>query len=141
VSLKLARDLPAVRAEPAEVERILINLAVNARDAMPRGGLLAIETADVSYGTLGNVPRPPHLPLAEYVVLTVHDTGAGMSEETRSRIFEPFFTTKPAGRGTGLGLWIARDIMQRYGGTIEVTSAPGSGTTFTMYFPRAEPLA
>ena len=141
VSLKLARDLPAVRAEPAEVERILINLAVNARDAMPRGGLLAIETADVSYGTLGNVPRPPHLPLAEYIVLTVHDTGAGMSEETRSRIFEPFFTTKPAGRGTGLGLWIARDIMQRYGGTIEVTSAPGCGTTFTMYFPRAEPLA
>jgi signal transduction histidine kinase len=141
VTLTLAPELPEIRVEPGQVERLLINLVVNARDAMPRGGEVTIETADASYDALGGTARPLLLPVGEYVMLTVSDTGAGMSEETRSRIFDPFFTTKPAGRGTGLGLWIARDIMQRCGGGIDVSSSPGGGTTFRLYFPRAEPLA
>ena len=141
VNLKLTPELSAVRVEPAQVERLLINLVVNARDAMPHGGVVTIETAHASYDTLGADTRPLLLPVADYVLLTVSDTGAGMSDATRARIFDPFFTTKPAGQGTGLGLWIARDIMQRCGGGIDVSSTPGNGTTFTMYFPRGEPLA
>jgi signal transduction histidine kinase len=78
------------------------------------------------------------LPRGDYVTLSVRDTGAGMDETTRSHIFEPFYTTKPAGQGTGLGLWIVRDIMERSGGAIDVRSTPGEGTEFVMYFPRAE---
>ena len=78
------------------------------------------------------------LPRGDYVTLSVRDTGTGMDETTRLHIFEPFFTTKPAAQGTGLGLWIVRDIMERSGGAIDVRSTPGSGTEFVMYFPRAE---
>ena len=140
LNLKLAPDLSAVRVEAGHVERLLINLVVNARDAMPGGGVVTIETADASYDALGPDTRPLLLPVADYVLLTVSDTGTGMCHATRARIFEPFFTTKPGRQGTGLGLWIARDIMQRCGGGIDVRSTPGDGTTFTMYFPRAEPL-
>src|SRR5215204_4847710 len=138
----LTGQLLSLRGRHALVESLVdLNAVVNARDAMPHGGVVTIETAHASYDTLGADTRPLLLPVADYVLLTVSDTGAGMSDATRARVFEPFFTTKPAGQGTGLGLWIARDIMQRCGGGIDVSSTPGNGTTFTMYFPRGEPLA
>jgi len=138
LTLKLAPEADRVRADPAQVERMLINLIVNARDAMPHGGVVTLETATVSHDALGDAARPLLLPAGDYVTLTVHDTGAGMDHETKAQIFEPFFTTKPDGRGTGLGLWIVRDVMERYGGGIDVHSTPGTGTAFVMFFPRAE---
>jgi len=141
VVLKLAPEVAPVRADGAQIERMLINLVVNARDAMPHGGVVSIATADaepVSLGKEGTEARPLLLASGEYVILTVEDTGAGMDAETRAQMFQPFFTTKPAGRGTGLGLWIVRDVIERCGGGIDVHSTPGRGTKFVMYFPRAD---
>jgi signal transduction histidine kinase len=120
LDLELAPELPPVGVEPTALEQVVLNLALNARDAMPEGGVLRIET---------------HAEDAERVSLVVVDTGEGMDEETLSRIFQPFFTTKPVGRGTGLGLTIVNSVLREAGGTLEVESVLGRGTRFTLYLP------
>jgi signal transduction histidine kinase len=131
VEIRAGRGLGRVRADVTEMEQLVLNLALNARDAMPRGGLLTIETRDVEIAGGTEPPAPP----GHYVMVAVSDEGVGMDEETRQRIFEPFFTTKPEGAGSGLGLATVHRIVERHGGRIRVDSAPGRGTTFQVYLP------
>jgi CheY-like chemotaxis protein len=122
-----------IKADLGQIEQVIMNLAVNARDAMPNGGSITIKTAETTFdgSHAGCQPGP-------YVLLSVADTGTGMSEEVKAHLFEPFFTTKPAGQGTGLGLATTYGIVKQNGGHIEVSSTTGVGTTFSIYLPRVE---
>jgi two-component system cell cycle sensor histidine kinase/response regulator CckA len=132
-----AWGLGKVRIDPGQIEQILMNLAVNARDAMPTGGRLILRTDNVEQGDLSAI-KAGGLPAGRYVVLSVSDTGVGMSGETLRHVFEPFFTTKEGGRGTGLGLTMVFGIVQQGGGHLLVESEPGQGTVFKIYLPRVD---
>jgi len=138
IDLQIARSSDVmVKADPAQIEQVILNLCVNARDAMPEGGRLSVtvdevELNDWAAGLIGEEARPGH-----YARLSVSDTGTGMDEKTRAKLFEPFFTTKEQGKGTGLGLSIVYGIVKQSGGHITVASEPGRGATFLIYLPIA----
>jgi CheY-like chemotaxis protein len=137
VDLRLRERASFVRADPDQLARVLMNLVLNARDAMPAGGRLLLETSvrrrEELPAELTTGPSPP-----EFVLLAVTDTGVGMDEETLRHAFEPFFTTKPEGKGTGLGLSIVYGIVEQAGGHVQVSSEPGKGTRLELFWPRCE---
>ncbi len=137
VNIVPAAGLQLVKADAGQIEQVIINLAMNARDAMPNGGKLTLETANVSF----DVNSVGELAPGAYVMLAISDTGKGMSEQVKARAFEPFFTTKDVGQGTGLGLSTCYGIIKQSGGHISVYSEPGRGTTFKIYLPQVEPAA
>jgi two-component system cell cycle sensor histidine kinase/response regulator CckA len=126
---------PQVRVDKGQLEQVIVNLALNARDAMPAGGTLTITTAETELPNGAAAGDDVAIPPGRYALVVVRDTGTGMDAATQMRAFEPFFTTKPVGQGTGLGLAAADGIMKQNGGYITVASAPGRGATFTLYLP------
>jgi signal transduction histidine kinase len=137
VVTNLDPSLGLVRADPGHISQILLNLAVNARDAMPGGGKLTISSSNLSL-TDEQPSVVPGAPSGEYVQLTITDTGTGMTEEVRGHLFEPFFTTKEPGKGTGLGLSIVYGIVQQSGGYIRIESQMGRGTSVRILLPRTQ---
>ncbi|UCF38747.1 MAG: response regulator, partial [Acidobacteriota bacterium] len=135
--LDLARDLCQVRIDPGQFRQVIMNLIVNARDAMDRGGIVTIRTANIQLDS-GNHHHWSDLPLGQYVLVSVADSGQGIPADLLEKIFEPFFTTKDESKGTGLGLSTVYGIVQQNGGSIAVESELGEGTLFSMLFPRVE---
>jgi hypothetical protein len=127
-------DVAYVKADRGQLEQVVINLSLNARDAMAPGGRLVIETQNVTVDATGNGPDGG-VPAGDYVMLSLSDTGHGMDAPTLERIFEPFFTTKPTGQGTGLGLAITQRVVARHGGRIRAENVPGGGARFTVELP------
>jgi len=134
----LSNDLGTITADPNHIEQVLMNLAINARDAMPKGGKITFETTNVEIDEKDYAQQ--HIPMnpGRYVMLCVRDTGTGMDSDTQAQIFDPFFTTKDFGKGTGLGLSTVFGIVKQSGGTIGVYSEPGKGTAFKIHFPRCD---
>jgi PAS domain S-box-containing protein len=138
LKLKLAEPVPCIRADPGQMEQLILNLAINARDAMPQGGVLSIETSNVTLTEPGTLSSCGYLPPGLYALLRIADTGCGMTPEVQAHLFEPFFTTKDVGKGTGLGLSNVYGIVKQSGGEITVTSAAGRGSVFDIYLPHFE---
>jgi signal transduction histidine kinase len=137
VKTSLEKNVPTIHADRGQVEQVVMNLCLNARDAMPESGRLVVETGDV-YLKEEDVLHNPYMRTGRYALLTVSDTGIGMDEKTCERVFEPFFTTKGPDKGTGLGLAMVYGIVKQHGGFIHLYSEPGKGTAFKVYFPAIE---
>jgi CheY-like chemotaxis protein len=138
LATKLDTKLGKVRADQGQIEQVIMNLAVNARDAMPEGGQLSIETCNTEIDEVFIKRYPYPVQTGPYILLTVSDTGTGMDDVTKQRIFEPFFTTKEKGKGTGLGLSMVYGVVKQSNGYIDVFSTVGKGTTFKIYLPRID---
>jgi PAS domain S-box-containing protein len=141
IRIQPAKDLWSVRADPGQIEQVLLNLAINSRDAMPDGGTLTFTTENRTIDANPSGVGMYRMDAGDYVLLRVRDTGVGMDEETQRQIFEPFFTTKEVGKGTGLGLATAYGIVNQSGGYIRVRTSPGQGAEFMIYLPRTDAIA
>ncbi len=137
VELNQANDLPLIKGDSTELQQIILNLCLNARDAMPSGGTITISTNLIPKKETKQLQSELTINAGDYVLLTVVDTGTGMTEEVRERMFDPFYTTKEIGKGSGLGLAMVYGIMQGIGGAIHVESKHGEGTIFKLFFPVA----
>lgn len=140
IEIEVAPGTALVMADPAQLESAILNLAINARDAMPTGGWLALRARNASVARPSEGARPPDLLPGDYVVVSMTDTGTGMDAATLAHVFEPFFTTKEVGRGSGLGLSMVHGMAAQSGGGVTIASVPGEGTTVTLYLPRARPV-